>query len=120
MAVKMAEKNDQEQHQAEKTEISLAEVFILNLEIEIEKGLHPHAALRYMKWLSEIIDELAKLGVVKGDLNADINTYLNDADKDWAEKCKEGIFKWLQECTNIRNGYSPYSPVYADWVISPK
>lgn len=97
--------------------LSLAEIFILNP--EIKKGIHLHAAIRHNEWLIKIYGELAKLSVGKTDLNADINTYLNDTDKDRVEKCKEVILEWLWKCTNIGTGYSPYSPVYADWVISP-
>lgn len=50
---------EQERHQNEKTEISLAEIFFLNP--EIKKGLHLYAAERYYKWLAEVFQEIAQL-----------------------------------------------------------
>ncbi len=95
--------------------LSLAEIFILSP--EIKRGLYLHAAIRYSEWLIEMCKELVKLGVGETNLNADINTYLNEPEKDRAEKCKEAILEWLWKCTNIGTGYSSYP--YATWVISP-
>ncbi len=52
-------KEEQGQHQNEKTEISLAEIFFLNP--EIKKGLHPYAAERHYEWLTEVFQEIAQL-----------------------------------------------------------
>ncbi len=45
-------REEQGQQQNEKTGI-----FILTP--DIEKGLHPHAAVRYRKWLIEVLQEIA-------------------------------------------------------------
>jgi len=106
----------EEQQQAEKTEISLAEILVLNP--EVKEGLHPHAAIRYYEWLAEVFQEIAQLtgDGEKVNVDADLDTYLNDADKAWAKKYKEGILEWRHKCTNIGKGYSPYP--YATWVTS--
>jgi len=106
---------EQERQQNEKTEISLVKI----LDPEIKKGLHPHALHRFMEWLQGIFTEVPQLKQLTiGEVDADLNTYLNDADKAWAKKYKEGILEWLWKCTNLGEGYSRYSPVYDTSVIS--
>lgn len=97
------------------TEISLAEIFSLNP--EIKKGLHPYASKCFNNWREEIFNEVPQLEELTiGEVDADINTYLNEAEKGWATKYKDNILEWLWKCTNIGEGYSPYP--YATWVIS--
>ena len=110
-------KEEQGQLQDEKTEISLAEILFLNP--EIKKGLHPHAALRYCKWVMEVLQEIRQLTTEeKVNVDADLDTYLTDGDKVWAKKYKDSILEWLRKCTNIGNVSPLYSPVYDRWVIS--
>jgi hypothetical protein len=99
---------EKERKQNEKTEISLAEIFFLNP--ETKKGLHSHAAERYYEWLTEVFKEIDQLtgDGEKVNVGADLDTYLNDDDKTWAMKYKEGILEWRHKCTNIDKGYSPY------------
>jgi hypothetical protein len=99
---------EKERKQNEKTEISLAEIFFLNP--KTKKGLHPHAAERYYEWLTEVFKEIDQLtgDSEKVNVDADLDTYLNDDDKAWAKKYKEGILEWRHKCTNIGKGYSPY------------
>jgi len=71
---------EQERQQNKQTEISLAEILFLNP--EIKKGLHLYAAERYNNWLIEIFHDIAQLTTgEKVDVDADINTYLNDDEK---------------------------------------
>jgi len=108
---------EQGRQEVEKTEISLAEILFLNP--EDEKKLHPHALKRFDDWRKEIFNEVPhpeKLTI--DEFNADINTYLNDADKAKAAKYRDNVSTWLGKCIDIGNVYSRYSPVYDTSVIS--
>ncbi len=108
-------KEEQGLQQNEKTEIPLAEILFLNP--EIKKGLHPYAAECYYKWLVEVFDEISQLTTdEKVNVDVDLDTYLNDADKALVKKYKQNILEWLHKCTNIGGGYSPYP--YDRWVTS--
>ena len=91
------------------TEISLAEIFFLNP--EIKKGLHPNAVLRNANWLIEVFDEISQLTTdEKVNVDVDLDTYLNDADKALAKKYMQNILEWRHKCTNIVKGssHAPY------------
>ena len=110
-------KEEQGQHQNEKTEISLAEIFLLNP--EDEKRLHPHALKRLNDFKVEIFNDVPQLEQLTVDeFNADLNTYLNDNEQAWNAKYRDNVSEWLGKCIDIGNGYSRYSPVYAGWIIS--
>ena len=106
-------KDEQGQHQDEKTEISLAAIFILNP--EDEKRLHPYALKCFNDWKAEIFNEVPQLEQLTIDeINTNINTYLNNDEQARANEYLDNISKWLGKCSDIGNNYSPYP--YATWI----
>jgi hypothetical protein len=94
--------------------IKLAEIFALKP--EDEKRLHPYALKRLRDWTEDLVREVPQFGQLDIDeINADINTYLNDDEKARATKDTADVAAWLWECIGIRIG-SPYP--YDRWVTS--
>ena len=90
---------------------------ILGFKHENVSRIHLHALERLNELNNDILREVPEFGQLDiNEINADLDTYLNDGDKARLEEDKVDITEWLCKSVDVTDS-SSYP--YATWIIHP-
>jgi hypothetical protein len=91
---------------------------IFGLGSEYKGRLNPGALKRFSDWLERILTEVPQIRqLTEEQLNADLDTYLNNAERIEFSKCEDDIVGWLRKCLDTGNIY--FRLAYDERVIDP-